>query len=705
MEEHLDFKIQDKIPAQQAINIANPLNKAPSDIGNSLIIIIIYILYKMNRDPFDISGNFKYYQNVSYLIQDESIQDYVQDILNPISLGNDIQLGRVPSILQPLTPFQDHQVLSVETINNALSNINNLEFNNQPQFSALEVNKAIHNLVVENEQDDTDPTVTVVKSRLHHAMKTRENSTLNATHSTVPEEYVLMSKLVNAAYENHNKGYDAAVQYLKEQGLSQYIIDKSVADNAPRKRGILVTSPDGERLLIMRGTTDKADLVADAKIVAMTDRGAKHQVEAQQTYELARGKGGPIDKMASHSLGGNLTLDLANRHATPEHPIENVMLNGAVSLPQSRSKKNPYATHISVSTTDDPVSILAQTAKQNGAIDSTVVVETEAPRNIKDAIIGTHMLSQFDHSKPRNTNLTTTQSAALKISKAASIRNAGSFVIGYAAAGATDKLADVVDLTDEEREAAQAIVGGSVSAALSGAPRTSQIKARGTNFLRGAGGVLVGDAVGSQVTQSMLDSGASQLQAESVGIASNIFAGEATSIATEAGVLAIEGGIEAGMEGAILAGGAALAPETLGLSLMIAGVTTVGMVATNAYILRQEQLRQQAQDSFNQRQDIYRQQDIDTITRLQDDYSTNITPHLGMSQEHLGQMTSEMSDYERQRMEIELHRYDYLRDANSDLYQHNIERIYDKYDVEQPTDVTTDVEPNQEPQQEQIMVA
>ena len=100
-----------------------------------------------------------------------------------------------------------------------------------------------------------------------------------------------MSKLVNAAYENHNKGYDAAVQYLKEQGLSQYIIDKSVADNAPRKRGILVTSPDGERLLIMRGTTDKADMVADAKIVAMTDRGAKHQVEAQQTYELARGKG------------------------------------------------------------------------------------------------------------------------------------------------------------------------------------------------------------------------------------------------------------------------------------------------------------------------------------------------------------------------------------------------------------------------------
>ena len=51
------------------------------------------------------------------------------------------------------------------------------------------------------------------------------------------------------------------------------------------------------------------------------------------------------------------------------------------------------------------------------------------------------------------------------------------------------------------------------------------------------------------------------------------------------------------------------------------------------------------------------------------------------------------------------HAHDYLRDANSDLYQHNIERIYDKYDVEQPTDVTTDVEPNQEPPQEQIMVA
>ena len=81
----------------------------------------------------------------------------------------------------------------------------------------------------------------------------------------------------------------------------------------------------------------------------------------------------------------------------------------------------------------------------------------------------------------------------------------------------------------------------------------------------------------------MLDSGASQLDAESVGIASNIFTGEATSIATEAGVLAIEGGLEAGMEGAILAGGAALAPETLGLSLVVAGVTAAAFIAINAF--------------------------------------------------------------------------------------------------------------------------
>ena len=79
-----------------------------------------------------------------------------------------------------------------------------------------------------------------------------------------------------------------------------------------------------------------------------------------------------------------------------------------------------------------------------------------------------------------------------------SCRNVGSFGIGFAAAGATDRLADFVDLTDEEREAAQAIVGGSVSAALSRASRTSQVKTRGRNFLRGARGALVGDAVGSQ---------------------------------------------------------------------------------------------------------------------------------------------------------------------------------------------------------------
>lgn len=751
----------------------------------------------MNRDPFDISGNFRYYQNMSYIIEDDSIHDYVQDVFNPNSLGDDIQQGRVPNILQPLTPFQDHQVLSAESINQAITNIPNLDallFNNQPQFSALEVNKSIHNLVIEHERDDesTDPVVTVVKSRLHHAMKTSEGSTLKATHATVPEEHVLMSKLVQAAYENHEKGHDAAVQYLEEQGLSQYKIDKDVADNAPRKRGILITSPDGERLLIMRGTSvehDKADVVADAKIVAMTDKGAKHQVEAQQTYELARSKGGAIDKMASHSLGGNLTLDLANRHATAEHPIENVMINGAISLPQSRSVKNPNATHISVSTTDDPVSVLAQSARQNGAIDSTIVVETEAPRNIKDAIIGTHMLSQFEHSKPRNTNLTTVQSAALKISRAASIRNAGSFAIGFAAAGAVDRVADFADLTDEEREALQATVGGGLSAGFSGAPRTSRIKARATNFLRGAGGVLVGDAVGNQVTQSMLDSGASQLDAESVGIASNIFTGEATSIATEAGVLAIEGGLEAGMEGAILAGGAALAPETLGLSLVVAGVTAAAFIAINAfehndpqiapldydrdrtqerqpteydrYIARQNfeeyetemnrdlqmHTRPEVQDYQNrmykklnreqQEREIFTQlHSMDMIKdtdpdlyrdHLADVYSRyDIQPgEYGRPQEHLEQM----SDYERQRMEIELHRYDYLRDANSALYQHNIERIFEKYGQPQPqqpqsyldssisreevlrqADIIADAQPGQEiPDEilppEQIMVA
>ena len=46
IELHLDFKIQDNIPAQQPTSKAAALNKKPSDTGSSLIIHITkYNLY------------------------------------------------------------------------------------------------------------------------------------------------------------------------------------------------------------------------------------------------------------------------------------------------------------------------------------------------------------------------------------------------------------------------------------------------------------------------------------------------------------------------------------------------------------------------------------------------------------------------------------------------------------------------------------
>ena len=115
-------------------------------------------------------------------------------------------------------------------------------------------------------------------------------------------------------------------------------VNENVANNAPGKRGILITEQNGEHVMVMRGTANAADVLADAKIIGMMDYMADHQREAQQTWEMARSQVGAIKTITGHSLGGNLSTDLANNNATPQVPIKNVILNGAISIPQATNK-------------------------------------------------------------------------------------------------------------------------------------------------------------------------------------------------------------------------------------------------------------------------------------------------------------------------------------------------------------------------------
>ena len=419
------------------------------------------------------------------------------------------------------------------------------------------------------------PIASMVQTRAQRAQKTSESARLTPTHHHVPHEHVLRSKLVEAAYVNHKRGHAEAQAYLSEQGLGDYKIDRGVADNAPRKRGILVTAPDGKRHLVFRGTADGADVVGDAHIVAGTDKGKAHQKEAQETYELARASGA-VQEVNGHSLGGNLAIDIANRHATRERPIESVTFNPAISVKQAMgagaNQRNAHASHTSVSTADDVVSVLASAAQKQGQINAAIVVPTEAPRTALEAGIGAHMLHQFEHGGERNVNLTTMQRVVKAATDNVNLRTGATFGTGLLAATGADAIADATGADGTEREALQVAAGGAVGALLS----NSGARARGA--LKFGVGTLVGDAAGGATTRALEDAGVGANTAESIGLSTNVLAGEAATIGTgvlvEAGVAAAAGG---GLEGAALAAGAALAPETAGLSMAVAGAAAAGI--------------------------------------------------------------------------------------------------------------------------------
>ena len=158
---------------------------------------------------------------------------------------------------------------------------------------------------------------------------------------------------------------------------------------------------------------------------------------------------------------------------------------------------------------------------------------------------------------------------------------------------------------------------------------------------------FLGAEAGDWYTQKLEDAGVEEEAAEDIGIAYGAAAGEVGATAAEVGIA--------------MATGAALAPETLGLSLVAAGAgagIAMGMnyvehhKAEVAAALSQNsaELQQHAQEH---------QQELNRLARQDNDFEQQIhqhhsattgltmdgTTHAGMSQTHLGQMTPEMQQY------------------------------------------------------------
>lgn len=720
----------------------------------------------MNRDPFDISGNFRYYQNMSYIIEDDSIHDYVQDVFNPNSLGDDIQQGRVPEIIKPTNYHDIHRVMNLENVNQALQHINNHDTfnhidNSMPQFNLQDLQAHTQRLVDKRDGDNNEGGLMMGGS----LRKLREISTLKDHHA-------IRSRMIIASYDMDN----LVNQHLEEDGLHYTTADNE--DVNLSEKTIFGDPDNGKKIL-------RQNNLGDWKI--NTELSTKQYLVMEQPYKsgrpkielVFRGQPGPNAVDAPHlhaALTGDLlgnrdysNLDKLYRNVTEmyganadikvtsysnggpkgvymaeTYGLDHVAIDPVLGPKEGIliSKRNSQSANFELLRTPQPSlpSAIGSTVSQIAGGDNYVNVVNVEPgkgyyemEEVSEGVFQevykkTNLLDPLSGHDLRHYTDTTTDRMNIGALGRGAVQQAAIGLLPMLAASAlVEKIAPnqpQAAKLGEEVVAASAIT--KVAAPLLGMGAAPMA----TTLAPLAAGTFAGVYTSQAVKEAI---------PEAHGMS-----GRGTDILREGAAEAAGGavgGLATGIAGAALAGMGIGAASTAELGPLALGGAALGAVIGTGIGIRdyvenpytQEQLQQQQHiREYQHYLDGAAQQDRDTITRLQDDYlsqhAESIT-HLGMSQEHLGQMTSEMSDYERQRMEIELRRYDYLRDANSALYQHNIERIFEKYGQPQPqqpqsyldssisreevlrqADIIADAQPGQEiPDEilppEQIMVA
>tara|TARA_R110001632_G_scaffold26395_2_gene71388 strand:- start:3978 stop:6221 length:2244 start_codon:yes stop_codon:yes gene_type:complete len=511
--------------------------------------------------------------------------------------------------------------MNPENVNQALQHISNHNpFNHigssTPQFNLHDLQTHTQNLINNQSQDDDDnegnvegklssnsvePVNQSIIQRLkHHGKQARGE----VNTESVPKNVDTQARLVDAAYINHDKGFVAAQKFLDDNGLNGYKINEDVANNAPSKRVLLFTSPDGESLVAIRGTADKTDIKIDAEIVGKSAVGAqirentKDLKEIDAAFELIKQQGvSKTPLIVSHSLGGHHGAYAAEKYASENNPITHVGFNGAWDaghvFKKGGKNRNPHSTQVAWQTDTDPVSLLAAQGKRTGAVDELNTISAVNPK--KDAgvfgsVAHAHATTQFTEGD-KETRSATTKSVGdnhLKAKAQRMLRGGATGGVGLGATAGVHALMESLGADGGSIEAVDTITSGAVGAAFGG---TSKKHTRASGLVQSATSGFVGNRITDATHQFFGDSWDGRLgRAAADNIVSEI-TGEVTARGVIEGMtrtgasqiakkLAERAMARVGVRAfttAMRVAGAATAPESFGVSLLFTTVLSLGI--------------------------------------------------------------------------------------------------------------------------------
>jgi hypothetical protein len=109
------------------------------------------------------------------------------------------------------------------------------------------------------------------------------------------------------------------MKYLKDYGIDDLRIDQEDEDAGFNNSNTVVyKNKEGKRIVSFRGTDpkDKYDLLADAHIVAGNFNKSQRYKDWSRTMDAIVAKHGTenIDRIASHSLGARMGLEMGQKH-------------------------------------------------------------------------------------------------------------------------------------------------------------------------------------------------------------------------------------------------------------------------------------------------------------------------------------------------------------------------------------------------------
>ena len=225
-------------------------------------------------------------------------------------------------------------------------------------------------------------------------MSLSKGKSQQATDTTIPEDILMKSRMVEASRIYYENGEDAAQTYLDRNKIG-YTIEPNLSSDIGL---VLIDNDTGETVISYRGTdvNNSRDLLTDALSLFGKERSSPEYGEVKQQLEAVEELYGQPKELIGFSRGSVLSMNLGD-----EYNIPTTQFNPLIS-PSLVKGQEEGSTHTIFRTLNDPISILARGKTAN----SKWTVRSILP--LKDTLnpMEEHYLKQFlTNDTPRRTSI------------------------------------------------------------------------------------------------------------------------------------------------------------------------------------------------------------------------------------------------------------------------------------------------------------